>query len=294
VASLKGADREKTQFSKISSKLLDWVKQIRGRNPDPTASIMSVPSPVYRMLGFMRPISIDLEHARHILNKHTEISAEDIAALPDLMTRPRAVLSRGSGLRVILDARDAKGNPLLVALNPDKWPDGRKVMKVTEVSTLFGADDSASVVLQAAWDNELLYAPKGEVARLQALQSVESISTKGGKAPHDTLGDDLRNTIVLSDAALDKFKAGDKSWETATVPIGINPASPKALKGVQFSKAAPVKSGNKVVDALPGAISRAWDGLKHLTSKGALNLSPVHEGHERDQCGQDAPGAAGG
>jgi len=43
---------------------------------------------------------------------------------------------------------------------------------------------------------------------------------------------------------------------------------------VQFSKAttAPIRSGNIHVDALPGMISRAWGGLKHLTTKGALNL----------------------
>ena len=114
-------------------------------------------------------------------------------------------------------------------------------------------NEPACMVAAAANANELLYMPKGEIARLQALQSAASISAKEGKAPHDSLGSELK-TIVLSDDALDKFKAGDPHWETATVPLGIDPASPAALKGVQFSKAMP-KSGNKVVDAMPGLVS---------------------------------------
>jgi hypothetical protein len=48
----------------------------------------------------------------------------------------------------------------------------------------------ASYVARAAWNNELLYMPKKEIARLQALQSEESISSNG-VAPNDTLGSDL-------------------------------------------------------------------------------------------------------
>jgi len=41
---------------------------------------------------------------------------------------------------------------------------------------------------------------------------------------------------------------------------------------VSFSVARPIQSGNKVIDAMPGAVSRAWDGLKYVASKAAVNL----------------------
>ena len=252
--------------AKISQKLLSWVKQIRDRNPVPNALISPVAPPVYHMLGFTRPIAIDIEHARHIFNTHPEITAEDIAAIPDLLTRPRVVMNYKDGLRVILDARDGKGNPLVVGLTPDKWTEGGKVLKVTEVSTLFGADGSASMVVRAAWDNEIRYMKKEEVARIQALQSVASIATKEGKAPHDNPGNDLRKTIVLSDEALAKFVAGDKQWETYTTPVNISAAAQKTLAGVQFSKAKPVTM-KSVVDDVPGALASAWDSFKYGRDK---------------------------
>jgi hypothetical protein len=61
-------------------------------------------------------------------------------------------------------------------------------------------------VAKAAWDNQLLYMPKKEIARLQALQSAALIAAKEGGTPHDTLGSDLK-TIVLSDEALGNFQA---------------------------------------------------------------------------------------
>jgi hypothetical protein len=48
----------------------------------------------------------------------------------------------------------------------------------------------ASYVAPAAWNNNLLYMPKKEITRLQALQSEASIASNG-VTPNDTLGSDL-------------------------------------------------------------------------------------------------------
>lgn len=88
------------------------------------------------------------------------------------------------------------------------------ILPLLNVVSIVRVLNSASRFVSAAWDNRLLYMKKVEIARLQALQSVESISTKGGKAPHDTLGNDPRKTIVLSDDALAKFTAGDQRDQT--------------------------------------------------------------------------------
>lgn len=267
-----------TQLAQLSQKLLAWVQQVRSPRADPVAVVLATAPPVYRMLGFTRPIAIDVEHARHTLNKHPEITPQDFAALPDLLTRPRAVIADGEGINAIVDARDGKGNPLRVSLNPDKWTSGKQVLKVTEVSTLFGAEDSATYVARAAWENRLLYMPKKEIARLQALQSAASISAKEGGTPHDTLGSDLK-TIVLSDEALAKFRENPEgNWATLTVPVKADSTSPRNLAGMRFSKSPAYTQVADVARRMAGGSGRSLvDTALHGIKKAATSLASLHD-----------------
>jgi len=74
-----------TKKASISSRLLSWAKLVAtGRTQEPVAMILANPSDVLRSAGIYRAVTMDFEHARHIMNTHPEIKAEDIAALPDL------------------------------------------------------------------------------------------------------------------------------------------------------------------------------------------------------------------
>lgn len=243
-----------------NAKLLAWATGVfdrRGHRVDPVAPVLPASTDVLKMLGFHRPVVINVEHARHVFNKHPSITPADLAALPSLLSRPRAVVQYGSdGVRVFVDSRDVAGNPLVVALTKTK--DGR--LKVTEVSTLFGKNESAAYLAQAAWNNKLLYVPKKEMARVQELLSAAPIAVKGAEAPTTSLepgGAPFpgQNTIVLSDEALASFVENPKGkWETLTVPIGVTSDSASALRGVQFSKASTLpalpQTGNDFIDSM--------------------------------------------
>lgn len=180
------------------------AQERRGEQVIPLAEARDVHASL-RMFGSpTRPVLIDAGHVRHILNTHPEVSAEDIAALPQLLRRPRAVLAnRGEdgkpkpGIRVVVDARDEAGNPLLVALEPVRMSRARgevrtgepgfgDALRVTGVSTLFGWDASGQKMLDAMRQGEVHYLSQESVARMKALLSTAPIAAQSPGGGHDT------------------------------------------------------------------------------------------------------------
>jgi len=158
----------------LLGRLVDAVRG-RGAQDVGVVPVERLPAQLGMFGSNARPITIDAEHARHILNVHGKAAGEtitprDIAALPDLLQRPRAVIRRGDrGLNFILDARDPSGNPLLVGLEPAKTRQGGYA--VTQVSTLFGWEQSARRMAAALQEGTALYLSDEGLARAQELLS---------------------------------------------------------------------------------------------------------------------------
>ena len=291
-ADTNGAPAANSLAARENAGIRSWANDIdRGtRGVDPVRALPRVPD-VLKMLGFYRPVVMNLEHVRHAMTKHADVTPEVFAKLPDLLERPRAVVRYGdNGLRVFVDLRDANGNPFVVALT--KTTDGR--LKITEVSTLFGKDDSAQYLADAAWNNELLYLPQKEVGRVQELLSTALIAVKEGSQVSTTSlerGSSLggasgsvlpgRKTIVLSDAALSSFRQNPKgAWETMVSPLEVSPKTGQALKGVQFSKAPPqqITAATEAVGTFLQTLKdgASWLGLRTMFTEDLVNLAKAH------------------
>ncbi|OHD21341.1 MAG: hypothetical protein A2Y38_16530 [Spirochaetes bacterium GWB1_59_5] len=177
----------KTQFSEsegrkatVNSKVLSWAQQVLVRRAkDAVVAIVTTPNALLKQVGIYRSITLDIEHAGHIMQTHPEIRPEDLAALSDLLQRPRAVILHGTGFNFIVDARDGAGKPLLVALNNTTLKGGGQALKVTGVSTMFGMDDSAASLVRNLQAGNVKFLAQKEVARLQGLMSL-------GETPRNT------------------------------------------------------------------------------------------------------------
>ena len=214
--------------------VLSWANDVmRGKPNQPVIGLVERPAAALRMAGLHRPILIDLEHARHIFNTHSEVTPEMLAALPGLLNTPRAILKYPNSTGLVLDQRDGEGQPLLIALRLTQLKDGKQVFKVTEVATLFGMEESAYLIAQAAIKGDLIYLPKKEVARLQDLLSKALIASQGVETPTTHLtsratsrsgaqqavsspSSDGYEVSVASDEALRKFTLDPKGdWQAS-------------------------------------------------------------------------------
>ncbi len=215
------------------NELTQWAQDaISGRQVKvPVQGVLLASSPALKTGGIFRPIVIDFEHARHILNTHPEVTAQDIGALPELLPRPRVLFRRPAGWRAILDARDPAGQPLAVALTNDTLKLGKEVAKITEISTLFGMENSAGNLARELLAGNVAYMPRKEVARLvdllDASQSSRDLRSgprlplqeKSPSLPTNPLAE--RNVTIPSD--------------NGNVNIKLPVNAPALLKGVMFS-----------------------------------------------------------
>jgi predicted RNA methylase len=237
----------------LNRTLLAWAGKVASRDRSaplvPVTGIVERPVSALRLAGIADPIVMDIEHARHVLNTHPEIRPEDIAALPDLLSRPRAIMRHGNGWRVIADARDPSGYPLAVALTRSTLG-GVKKVRVTEVSTLFGVKNSASAIVRGVKDGSLIWMPQKEIGRLlgllsqatnqklQELPSGPQLPLQDGKPRPPTRLNSDRTYFVLSDESRVNFERDPKGdWRTRTVAITLPEDAAARLGGTQFSRA---------------------------------------------------------
>lgn len=257
--------RAPTPKAKVDYKLLGRLMDaLKGRGAADVGLIAPGQLPVLLpMFGSnARPVTIDMEHLRHIRSAHPDITLEDIAALPDLMQRPRAVLEHESGsLNFILDARDAKGNPLLVAIKPANTKEGG--FKVTAVSTLYGLDASGRKIIQALRDGQVRYLSQEGLARAQELLSTASIAaqspegattslakpaqtarsavagggasaTMTGKPANARAKNNISRATFYSDRAVGAFRSG-QNWRAMQETLEV-PDTAQVPKDVAFQR----------------------------------------------------------
>lgn len=251
-------------FSKarIDPRVKRWADEVKaGRVSKVTNSTMLITKPgsVLNGVGIYRPIAIDVEHAIHAF-KHAEITADDVASLPDLLDRPRAVIQHKNGWRVITDSRDPEGRPIAVALTN---MGDKKTVKVTGVSTVFGANESASEVVTALLDGKALYLQKGEVARVRGLiddatqpsgdlQSGPQLPIPEGANPPPTRTISEREVTVPSDGGPVKFM----------LPVDAR----ELLTGVAFSTTRIIgDSGRPYTPAQQALHKKVGREVEHLT-----------------------------
>lgn len=175
---------ESAPAARIGTALLGRLTDAsRGKGPQdvPVLAPHQLPATLQMFGSNARPVTVDAEHLRHILNTHPDVTLRDIAALPDLLQRPRAVLQhKGGGLQFILDARDAGGNPLLAALNQSSTREGG--LKVTEVATVYGWDESASKIVGALQKGNALYLSQEGLDRVRELLSTGTTPAQSADA----------------------------------------------------------------------------------------------------------------
>jgi hypothetical protein len=225
----------------LNRTLLAWAGKVankdRSAHLTPVTGIVERPAPALRLSGISDPIVMDIEHARHVFNTHPELGPEDIAALPDLLSRPRAILRHENGWRAIVDARDPRGYPLAVALTRSTIG-GIKKVKVTSVSTMFGVENSASVIARGVKDGSLTWMPQKEIGRFLDLLSGTQFPMQEGKTPPPTHQGSDRTHFVLSDEAMVNFERDPKGdWAKRTVAITLPEDAAARLGGTQFSRA---------------------------------------------------------
>ena len=176
------------------------------------------------------------------------VTAQDIGSLADLLSRPRAVIKGDELLRdgkkvqalaVLVDGRDPSGNPLLVALHPMNTG----ALRVTDVRSMFGKDNSMAYVLQSLQDGSMFWMPEKEIGRVKAFTGGLQLPATGASGMtaaatasqpqtdrsdpqpcHGRLVSRPITTMVVSDAAQGKFTSADKTgWQglTADCPCPI-------------------------------------------------------------------------
>jgi hypothetical protein len=275
VMTMVGANTEKIKFSeaaeipkaKVNPTVLSWAKKVVAKEAEDAPYTLVAngngKEKTLNLAGIYRPVVLELEHTAHILNVHPEITVEDIAALPDLIRRPRAVSgdSTGNNLALYLDARDPSGKPLKVILKNTKTL-GRDTVKITEVATMFGESDSASNVARALLDGTAKYLAEKEVARLQRsveLHPAASQPTDPGKPgrkatllPEAVQGLDPQGGRLHSEREISV--TSDKGVVKFTLPTD----APQRLRGEHFSQQGP---GARTEQASPEQVAAA---LKHL------------------------------
>lgn len=223
----------------INPHLVKWATSVldKARGIAPVMPIMREPSAVLNLAGIYRPIVIDMEHAGHAMNVHPEISPEDIGALPDLLKRPRAILKHKNGWRLLVDSRDGKGNPLSVALTNDLITSGKDRLKVTEVSTMFGKDDSAAYLVKEIESGNVIYMPEKEIGRLLELLSAPQLRTQAEESQPPTNQISDRTFNLLSDESLVNFQKDPKGgWASNTTSITLPANASEILHGEHFSR----------------------------------------------------------
>ncbi len=221
-------------FSKqrmIDHPLKKWVEDIQAgvKVKDDAVVVLRHPTRPLQLGGIFRPIGMDASHVKHIINTHPEINPEDIAALPDLIGRPRAIVKNGAdGWRVFLDWRDEEGKPLVAILTNYKGGG----MKVTGIDTMFGQDDSAAFIARSLAADDVRYINQWEVARVRGLidvatQPSEDLLSAHSKRPtldrsSPTHLNSEHEVTVRSDDGPVKFVLSKSLW--------------RKLQGVAFSK----------------------------------------------------------
>lgn len=242
----------KTQFSEsegrkatVNNKVLSWAQQVLVRRAkDAVVAIVTTPNAILKQVGIYRSITLDIEHAGHIMQTHPEIRPEDLAALSDLLQRPRAVILHGTGFNFIVDARDGAGKPLLVALNNTTLKGGGQALKVTGVSTMFGMDDSAASLVRNLQAGNVKFLAQKEVARLQGLMSL-------GETPRntETSGATNRDQDLRYEGSIPSLTGETSSYtplqaereisvatENGEVKLSIPDGAQAKLAGVNFSE----------------------------------------------------------
>jgi hypothetical protein len=216
--------------------------------------------------GRSRPVTLSGWSLNHIKKGHPEIDDSIYARLPSLLENPRAVLihkrteknKEGDAIGVIVRERAADSNPILVALRPGVGSDGTKQVKVTDVRTAMGWDQSASRVVEALREGRVGYLPKEEVARVRDLLAGSQSPTAAGQSSNlpnpkpisgtATRGEPVtsaafrgRTVSVPSDASLVEYrKTGSIGGALADSDIiGIPDNWRQLTEGVRFSKNIP-------------------------------------------------------
>ncbi len=259
--------------AKVNPYLERWAANVlaKNRNISPVMPILRDPPNVLKLAGIYRPIVIDMEHAGHAMNVHPEVMPADIGALPDLLSRPRAVMKHQDGWRVVVDSRDPSGQPLSVALSNDTIQSGKERLKVTEVSTLFGTEESARMVVQAIERGDMIYMPQKEIGRLTDLLPTPQLRTQAGESQPPTNRISDRQFRILSDDALVNF---GMSGEPQTTEITLPENAVKLMDGKLFSRPDEARNfGATVADTRAEiAASIGEKTLAAIESKGLLEI----------------------
>ncbi len=223
-------------LSRDSSPTKQWAQRVFDRNEvkEPVHPIISKPGKVLNIAGIFRPIVMDFEHTRHIFNTHPEITPDEIGRLPFELQSPRVVFKDGRGWRVFINSRDPNGNPIAVALTNETLKEGKTVIKVTGISTMFGKDESASYLANELLAGNVSYIKREDAARVSGL-------INNARQPSE----DLRSGPLLPiQASVNRLPTHPNSERTITVrsddgdvKIHLPDNAPSLLSGTRFSRA---------------------------------------------------------
>lgn len=251
--------------AKVDYKLLGQIAGAAQGKHSPNIEVLpkaNLPT-VLRMFGESLPIYLEISNIRHLAGKHSEITPQDIAALPDLLQRPRAVLRHREGLTFILDSRDGQGNPIRVGLTPGSPRQGSRseqAWKINRVSTAFGWENSGNAVLQALRDGQVRYLSKEGLARAQELLSTASIAaqspdrsgattslakpaspgattatTMAGKPANARAKNSVARATFYSDRAVGAFRSG-QNWRAMQETLDVH-ENAEVFEEVAFQRA---------------------------------------------------------
>lgn len=239
----------------VNNKLLSWAKEVlAGRALDRFRTIVTAPSAALKEAGFYRPFVLDIEHARHTMNIHREITPEHIASLPDVMQRPRAVVKNGNSFVITVDLR-VGGKPIVVAVRQENLKDGSKVFKVTNIATAFPQNNSAASLARALLSGDAVYAPEKEVARLRQLLELQPT----GSIPVNPVGTETASQksnkgvqdLQTSTSNQNSEREVSIKTENGEVKFSIPVDAPMRLNGKNFSE------GETSAPSSVGAITKA-------------------------------------
>ena len=233
-----------------------WAEHAHNNIPDtPDVLLIHKPAGALNKGGIYRPVIMNYEHVRHILNKHGNegITAADIGALPESLQRPRAIIKQGEGaFAAIVDGRDKKGDPHLVALNNGVFKSGKDALKITEVSTLRGKEESASYLAKNLLDGKVTYLANRELANVKSMME----STKSTKP--------TKEVMVDSDAG--KVKVNVPTDAPERLSAAGTKFSNKSKMVKQDAVAATESFGDKVKEFV-GKVKDSFNEIKDAYSK---------------------------
>jgi hypothetical protein len=226
------------------------------RSNAPAGQSVSMPLPVVFMAMNVkaRTLELPLRYLEGIVGKHNELPASVLSDLPELLSNPLVVFPyKDGGLRAVLDAKSAKGDPVVAGIGMD----GRiqTVFAVTELDGLTGAEQVAAQLNTAmAKDGAKVYGRNKEaLAETRASRGVpigllhpnQSSSTGAGpdshslhRAPRD------KANVVLREKAVKKhgeFGPGIRlSRATGATPQPTAQERAEAIIQQRVTRAAPL------------------------------------------------------